>query len=277
MKNNNPIQSLWIGTALSPMEIMCIRSYITNGHDFHLYLYDKVLNIPEGTIIKDANEIIPQNEIYVDSFGGYVNFSNIFRYTLLYKLGGWWVDMDVCCLKPFDFDSEYVFRSHHDFPVVGNIMKCPAGSELMNICYTEAISQVDSGNKNWNKPIEILNNNIRKLGLESNIVSISNADNWRLVRKLIRSGRKIPDSWFAIHWINEEWRANHIDRKAIKCKSTLGRLLIKYQLFEESKRIPVIKNSFRLSLIGFIFQKSPIFVLKSLWSFFKYYFNKPIR
>jgi hypothetical protein len=282
---NKIINGLWIGKTLSTLELLCIKSFIAHGHEFNLWAYDEIENqLPDGLVLKNAAEIIPREKVFnyknKNQFGhgkgSYAGFSDIFRYKLLFVKGGWWVDMDVCCLKPFDFAAEYVFRSHHDFPVVGNIMKCPVGSELMNVCYNETISEVDSGNKNWNKPIEILNHNIIKLKLENYIVSISNADNWRLVRKLIRSDRKIPDSWFAIHWINEEWRANHIDRKAINRKSTLGKLLVKYQLFEESERIPLLKNSFRLSLLGLILQKSPLFIPKSLWSFLKYYFNKII-
>ncbi|MCD7930759.1 MAG: hypothetical protein LUH15_04995 [Tannerellaceae bacterium] len=109
--NNNPIQSLWVGTHLSSMEILCINSYLANGHEFHLYAYNEILNVPEGTIVKDASEIIPKKDMYVDNFGGYVNLSNQFRFTMLYELGGWWVDMDTVCLKPFDFKEDFVFSS----------------------------------------------------------------------------------------------------------------------------------------------------------------------
>lgn len=119
--NNNPIQSLWVGPRLSAMEILCINSYLANGHEFHLYTYNDIFNVPKETIIKDANEIIPEKDMYIDNFGGYVNLSNQFRFTMLYKMGGWWVDMDTVCIKPFHWGelgitllSRMIFRNQMD-------------------------------------------------------------------------------------------------------------------------------------------------------------------
>ena len=55
------IQSLWIGTKLSNLEKLSIKSFIDNGHTYHLYTYAEVKNIPEGVIVKDGNEILPKN------------------------------------------------------------------------------------------------------------------------------------------------------------------------------------------------------------------------
>ena len=41
------IQSLWIGNTLSNVEKLCINSYIKNGHEFDLYTYGEIDNIPE--------------------------------------------------------------------------------------------------------------------------------------------------------------------------------------------------------------------------------------
>jgi len=35
-------------------------------------------------------------------------YSDLFRYSVLHQMGGWWSDLDVVCLKPFDFDDPYV-------------------------------------------------------------------------------------------------------------------------------------------------------------------------
>ena len=61
---NNIIQSLWIGTELSKLERLSIKSFLDNGHEYHLYLYDTVKNIPEGAVVKDANEILDKSEIF---------------------------------------------------------------------------------------------------------------------------------------------------------------------------------------------------------------------
>ena len=103
------IQSMWIakpGVPFSTMEKLCMKSFMANGHTFHLYLYDSVEGVPEGVILEDANDIIPRT--VVDLFNYRAQFSDLFRYMLVYKKGGWWVDMDIVCLRPFVFDAEVV-------------------------------------------------------------------------------------------------------------------------------------------------------------------------
>jgi len=247
MKNNNPIQSLWIGTALSPMEIMCIRSYITNGHDFHLYLYDKVLNIPEGTIIKDANEIIPQNEIYVDSFGGYVNFSNIFRYTLLYKLGGWWVDMDTVCLKPFNFDDEFVFSSETSDPynrclTNTTYIKSLPGAKFLKDCI-DYINNRGHDNIHWGElgvnliSRMIFRNNLGKYIKDPNFFCPISV--YQLNILINESDYLLSNTSYAIHWWNEIWRVKKLDKaKTYHSKSFYEILKQKYCVIGK----PINKN-----------------------------------
>ena len=54
---SNIIQGLWIGDSLSTMEQLSISSFLKNNHEYHLYTYNDIKNIPEETIIKDGNEI----------------------------------------------------------------------------------------------------------------------------------------------------------------------------------------------------------------------------
>jgi len=105
--DNRIVQGIWVGDPLSDRELLCISSYLSNGHEFHLYTYDKHENLPAGTVIKDANEFLPEKEI--ETFRYKANFCDYFRYAMLYKRGGWYVDMDSVCLRPLNFSSEYVF------------------------------------------------------------------------------------------------------------------------------------------------------------------------
>ena len=113
--SNRIIQALWIGPSLSIMEQLCIRSFLANGHEFHLYVYEDVGNVPAGTICQDANAIVESKHIFVlkDGFakGTVSAFSELFRWELLKQKGGWWVDMDVVCLKPFSIEQETVICS----------------------------------------------------------------------------------------------------------------------------------------------------------------------
>jgi Glycosyltransferase sugar-binding region containing DXD motif len=130
------IQGLWIGAELSVMEHLSIASFLANGHQFQLFVYSDVKNVPAGTIVRDGEEILPASAIfrYRDN-GSYAGFSNFFRYELLLKYGGWWVDLDTICLRPFRFADEYVIGSEPvaeggSHPISG-VLKTPPQSPLM--------------------------------------------------------------------------------------------------------------------------------------------------
>lgn len=146
---NKIIQSLWIGDRLSNLEKLCISSYLKNGHEFHLYTYGNVQNIPLGTVMKDANEIISSDEIFHDSHGGVASFSDWFRYKLLYERGGWWVDMDSVCLKFFDIKEEYCFSTegnNEQYIIATGFIKSPPKAEFLE----EILALID---KRRNQPV----------------------------------------------------------------------------------------------------------------------------
>jgi mannosyltransferase OCH1-like enzyme len=109
------IQGLWIGERLSTMGVLSIRSFQAHGAEYHLYTYDDLPNVPEGVVLKDAAKILPQERLPSIQQGPrnetWAAASDVFRYHLLHQRGGWWCDLDVICLKPFDFDREPLFCS----------------------------------------------------------------------------------------------------------------------------------------------------------------------
>jgi mannosyltransferase OCH1-like enzyme len=109
--SNRVIQSLWIGNELSNNELLCLQSFIYHHHEFHLYTYNEISNIPPGVVVKDANDIIPVSRLFKDTYDSYASFSDWFRLKLLFQKGGWWVDMDIVCLRSFDLREEYCFSS----------------------------------------------------------------------------------------------------------------------------------------------------------------------
>jgi hypothetical protein len=161
------IQSLWIGK-LSPLEQLCIRSFLKHGHEFHLYAYGTLDGVPNGCIVRDANEILP--ELSIAKFKNLANFSDLFRLALLHRNGGWWVDMDVCCLKPFEFTSEHVFSSQYERngnadETNNGVIRAPKNSAVMRYCI-DRIAQTDTGNCGWAEigPALVLSA-VRKFGL----------------------------------------------------------------------------------------------------------------
>jgi len=234
--DNHIVHGLWIGDTLSSMEMLTIKSFVKMGHQFYLWAYDD-LKLPtiEGLIIKSADDIIARKDVFSyknkNKFGhgkgSFAGFSDIFRYKLLYEYGGWWVDMDVTCLKTLDFKEEYVFRAHHELDVVGNFMKCPKASPLMKSAYEEAVSEVNEQNNDWHKPIEILNKYIKEYHLEKYIKkNLALPDDWRIILKMIKGkSDKSIESFYFIHWLNEEWRARNLSKDLIRIESTLGALM----------------------------------------------------
>ena len=131
------IQSLWIGKSLSRLEQLCIQSFIDHGHEFHLYAYADIAGMPHGATIKDANSILPESEIFTYRGGSYAGFSNWFRYALLAKCGGFYVDMDTVCIRPFDFGEDIVLNNSVVNPtdsafISTNPICMPKGHPLMH-------------------------------------------------------------------------------------------------------------------------------------------------
>src|ERR1044072_9789319 len=109
------IQGLWIGRPLSGLERLSMTSFLRHGHEYHLYCYDDVREVPTGVLVKDANAILPAADIFTyqqgPGQGSLAAFSNVFRYRLLLERGGWWADTDAVCLRPWDFPAPVVLAS----------------------------------------------------------------------------------------------------------------------------------------------------------------------
>ncbi len=100
------IQQLWVGSELSYIERLSIRSFVAAGHPTHLYTYDPKINAPPGCVVRDAGEILPASMIFAHSEitgrskGSLAGFADLFRWKLLFERGGLWADCDVVCLEP---------------------------------------------------------------------------------------------------------------------------------------------------------------------------------
>lgn len=110
--SNDVINGLWIGKIDKP-QYMSINSFLKHGHRYQLWTYEPEQLVPVGTIIKDANEIVSKSILdkWRESKHRLQTFANYFRYKLIYKIGGWWMDLDCICVKSLDFESHYVFCS----------------------------------------------------------------------------------------------------------------------------------------------------------------------
>jgi hypothetical protein len=137
------VNSLWIGKRLTKLETLCISSFIKNGIGYNLYAYDLPVVVPKDVVLKDAADILPRTKIFryqagTFNVGSVAGFSNLFRYTLIDKLGGWWVDTDHCCLQPFPCDADEIYFQQPpkdgELRVTSGFFKAPARSPVLRYC-----------------------------------------------------------------------------------------------------------------------------------------------
>lgn len=127
------INALWVGKALNDIAKCCLFSFIKQGHVVNLYTYDDIDNLPDGIVIKDANVIITEDNIVRHKeTGSYALFSDIFRYELLQKTTGIYVDCDVYCIKPLHIpQSGYLFGFEDDNIINGAVLALPSNCALL--------------------------------------------------------------------------------------------------------------------------------------------------
>ena len=128
-KSNLLLQTFWTGKPLSRMERAALQSYVNVGYTVHIYTYNPLnefkKQVPSRHIkVHNAREILPEEQLFQyagraeigkrDDAYSYLPFSDLFRFTMLHKNGGAWIDLDIfltrpippSVLKPYVFSSE---------------------------------------------------------------------------------------------------------------------------------------------------------------------------
>lgn len=248
---NRLIQGLWIGPELSIMEQLSIASFLLNGHEYDLYVYDELKNVPRGTSVKDANEILPSSKIFQYSEQrSYAGFANFFRYKLLLERGGWWADSDLICVKRFDFPEEYVFASEMDRGlevITSGIIKAPPGSDVMAYAW-DICQNKNPADLKWGETgPRLMGEAVRRFSLEPYVKSYRvfcplGYDEWQ---KLIEPGPAISQNGdvYAIHLWNEKWRAAGQDKNATYPEDCLYEKLKRRYLPVDLSEQSVTRNS----------------------------------
>lgn len=220
------IHTLWVGSTLSTLELLSIVSHIRNGHEYHLWRYADIANVPDGVILEDATDILPESEVFSYQVGvekgSYSACSNIFRYKLLHEVGGWWCDTDVVALKPFDFPEDHVFASERtedggSHPTTC-VIKTPAGSHVAGDCYRKAVKHNKETLRWGTIGPQLLAETVRLWGVESFIkppATFCPAD-WFDSEHDPSVERECDTSTsYAVHLWNEMWRRKGIDKDEI--------------------------------------------------------------
>jgi hypothetical protein len=116
--NRYLLQSYWSGAPLSLLERACLTSWVAFGSRVHLYTHDSIKGLtsqipdrirPYVTVL-DADAIVDRSRKFnykgvapkskrADAFTA-LPFSDLFRYEMLRKVGGVWMDMDIVLIRP---------------------------------------------------------------------------------------------------------------------------------------------------------------------------------
>nr|WP_295874815.1 glycosyltransferase [uncultured Chitinophaga sp.] len=198
-----------------------MKSFVSHGHEFHLYTYDPVEDLPEGITVKDAGTIISRDALFTDAYGSWGCFSDFFRYKLLYDKGGCWIDMDCVCLQPFRISSEYCFSSEYDnereVQINCGFIKAPAGAPLLEECLNY-IELRGLKNMQWGElGPDFFCKVVAKHKLEEHartpevFCPINYYDMYQLIGEY--TYEPAPQT-LAIHCWNELWRRSYLDKNA---------------------------------------------------------------
>ena len=110
------LQTFWTGNPLSRLERASLQSFVNVGYTVDIYTYNPLTEfksqLPKTSHIRahDAREILPESALFqyagraeigkrADAFS-YLPFSDLFRFTMLHKKGGAWIDLDIFLVKP---------------------------------------------------------------------------------------------------------------------------------------------------------------------------------
>jgi mannosyltransferase OCH1-like enzyme len=151
IQNNEVANFFWHGAPLSLYEENCILSFVKNNFTVKLWSFQP-LTIPPQVSLCDAREFYQEDDIFKITQGGkpqsIAAFSDLFRYKVLEKYGGWWFDTDCICL-----------RDQKDFKNLTDTREIIVGFESANYINGAVLNFVnnDLASKAHSIALEILN------------------------------------------------------------------------------------------------------------------------
>jgi hypothetical protein len=125
------INCLWFGKTLGDLEQICLLSMLRQGHKVRLFCYDTISNVPTGIEISDAREIMPRQELILYRGNGSPALgSNKFRYLIMKKGLGIWLDTDVILIKPIPKPQNCIFGWQDKKLICNAVLYLPQSSPL---------------------------------------------------------------------------------------------------------------------------------------------------
>ena len=236
MKNKSKIVAhmFWAKSPISPLETLCMKSFLRNKYELWVWTYDEKLQLPDGASLKNANELIDESELFLNQRGSYAGFSDYFRYKVLNTFGGLYADTDVIALKEADELPEKEFlvsergsnSNSEKVNINGNVIYCPRPSKgnVIDLAYVYS-RNFRKEDISWSEIGPSLLTAITTIyprhSFEIHPPSFANPIPWwDCPKKLLMSGTKLTKETFFIHCYNEMWRRHSVDKRKINCHKT---------------------------------------------------------
>jgi hypothetical protein len=121
-----------------------LQSFADRGHHVTLYAYES-LNVPQGVTLANAEEIVTKAErdaVFEMASGAIAQFSDLFRYEMLARHGGWWVDTDVVCLSSVLPETD-TWLAWSNYRVYTGIMHFPPRHSLISEAASQARAKIE--------------------------------------------------------------------------------------------------------------------------------------
>ena len=125
------INCFWFGGPLGEVDQICLLSMLKQGHKVRLFSYETVTNAPQGIELEDAREALPRDEfIFYRASGSPALGANKFRYRLMKKGLGLWLDTDIILINPMIQDDEYIFGWESDGVINNAVLYLPSNAKI---------------------------------------------------------------------------------------------------------------------------------------------------
>jgi hypothetical protein len=94
------VRTFWQGGVPSPYQCLSFKSFADRGLRVEVFSYDPSVSLPRYVVRRNAAEIFPPERVlrFLPEQGLFAVNIDLFRYALLAKLGGWWIDPAVVLL-----------------------------------------------------------------------------------------------------------------------------------------------------------------------------------
>nr|WP_315401615.1 glycosyltransferase [uncultured Duganella sp.] len=208
---------LWVDGPLTAIEELCIASFVRKGYRISLWTYDKRLRAPSGCAVRDAREILPEACLFLNGEASYAGFSDWFRYALLQREGGLYVDADVIAVRPAAAVPTHAFlvteRTRRGGAIInGNVLHAPAPQQGGLIDQARIYAAAFPKEKvRWSeigpRLLTALERSHPGHGYAIQPPEFANpVDWWACPDQLFDEGRGLPDGCHFLHLYNDMWR-----------------------------------------------------------------------